>query len=91
VDQCPRLDRLLELVVRRFEVGAIVHLAEHSSEVFPNLMPTLVALLEKSKCFLSNLTDARVLASADPFLSKGLKVLRKRNHVATFVIVTSSV
>ena len=76
MDQCPRLDSLLELVVRRFEVGAIVHLAEDSSEVFTNLMPALIALLEESKCFLSNLPDAGVLASADPFLSKGLKVLR---------------
>jgi len=76
VDQCPRLDSLLELVVRRFEVGAIVHLAEDSSEVFTNLMPALIALLEESKSFMSNIANARVLASADPFLSKGLKVLR---------------
>ena len=30
-----------------------------------------------------NLADARVLASADPFLSKRLNVLRKRNHVCS--------
>jgi hypothetical protein len=83
VDQCPRLDSLLELVVRRLEVGAIVHLAEDSSKVFTNLMPALIALLEKSKSFMSNIAYARVLASSDPFLSKGLKVLRKRNHVGS--------
>jgi hypothetical protein len=52
VDQCSRLDSLLELVVRRFEVGAIVHLAEDGSEVFTNLMPALIALPEKSKSFM---------------------------------------
>ena len=77
---------LLELVVRWFEVGAIVHLAEDGSEVFTNLMPALIALPEKSKSFMSNIAYARVLASSDPFLSKGLKVLRKCNHVAAFDI-----
>ena len=78
-----RLDSLLELVIRRFEEGAIVHLAEDGSEVFANLMPPLIALLEESESFMSNLAHTRVLTSADPFLSKGLKVLRKRIHVSS--------
>jgi hypothetical protein len=83
VDQRPGLNCLLKLVVRWVDVGAILHLAKDSSKLLPNLVTTLVPSLEESKGLFGDLADARVLASADPFLSKGLKVVRKCNYLGS--------
>jgi hypothetical protein len=72
---------LLELVISRFDVRAVFHLAEDGGQILSHLMPLLIALLQESKGLLCHCADVFVLAGPHAFFREGLEIFGERDHV----------